>query len=160
MSNLASCHNYPESECQLKVSILLLSVDCRTLLKPPFDQRLAETPLDILLLRVQALYSKGEALRWLVSSKILTWGNRKAHNDHSISCFFRKWRSRCNPGDICCRVARWYDSYMRKMRMPILWTILVIPVKIAPGLVACFGGGSRNPGITDAISWQVGHSIY
>ena len=40
----------------------MLSIDCMALLKYTFYGGLAETHPDILLLRVQALYSKGEAL--------------------------------------------------------------------------------------------------
>ena len=61
VSNLASCHNHPESEW-VKVAVSLLSIDCRALLKYTFYGGLAKTHPDILLLQVQALYLKGEAL--------------------------------------------------------------------------------------------------
>ena len=61
MSNLASCHNHTDSE-QVKVVVSMLSIDCRALLKYTFYGGLAKTHPDILLLRVRALYSKGEAL--------------------------------------------------------------------------------------------------
>ena len=71
MSNLVSCHNLPESE-QAKAAVSMLSIDCRALLKYTFCGWLAKTHPDILLLRVQALYSKGEAFSWLASPTILT----------------------------------------------------------------------------------------
>ena len=61
MSNLASCHNNSDSE-QVKVAVSMLSIDCRALLKYTFYGGLANTHPDILLLRVQALYSKSEVL--------------------------------------------------------------------------------------------------
>ena len=61
MSYIASCHNHPESE-RVKVAVSMLSTDCRALLKYPFYEGLAKTHPDILLLRTQALYSKGEML--------------------------------------------------------------------------------------------------
>ena len=61
MSYLVSCHNLSEPE-RGKVAVSMLSIDCRALLKDTFYGWLAKTHLDILLLRVQALYSKGEAL--------------------------------------------------------------------------------------------------
>ena len=71
VSYLVSCHNHPESEWA-KVVVSMLSIDCRALFKYTFYGWLAKTYPDILLLRVQALYSKGEALQWLVSPMILT----------------------------------------------------------------------------------------
>ena len=41
----------------------MLSIDCRALVKHTFYGWLAKTHPDILLLRVQALYSKGEVLQ-------------------------------------------------------------------------------------------------
>ena len=61
MSYLVSCHNISESE-RGKVAVSILSIDCRALLKHTFYGTPAKTHPDILLLRVRALYSKGEAL--------------------------------------------------------------------------------------------------
>ena len=61
MSYLVSCHNHPESE-RAKAVVSMLSIDCRALLKYTFYGGLAKTHPDILLLRVRALYSKGEML--------------------------------------------------------------------------------------------------
>ena len=61
MSYLVSCHNHPESE-QAKAAVSMLSIDCRALLKHTLSEGLAETQIDILLLRVRALYSKSETL--------------------------------------------------------------------------------------------------
>ena len=62
MSYIVSCHNQSESE-RAKAAISMLSIDCRALLKYTFYEGLAKSHPDILLLRVQALYSKGEVLQ-------------------------------------------------------------------------------------------------
>ena len=56
-----SCHNHSDPE-RIKAAISMLSIDCRALIKYTLYGGLAKTHPDILLLRVQALYSKGEAL--------------------------------------------------------------------------------------------------
>ena len=59
--NLVPRFNHPESE-KLKAAVSMLSIDCRALLRYTFYGGLAKTHPDVLLLRVQALYSKGEVL--------------------------------------------------------------------------------------------------